>query len=256
MRDKNHHRTQGIIIEQITLNFHISASNNLILNDTKPEENASSCSLDNLKHDTEPKENASSSSFDSLKHDTEPKENASSSSFDSLKLYDNEKLIKSWLQSYTGYNPYEGERNSAYSQCLRNFRGDPKEDKWMFKLTQLSYRYIYPSKSETLSSYKIKRQIMIKNLKLLEYHIHSDDKRKRRFESLEDANSKVDQDYFDLMKNCRALSGEDVYDVYVMRLINTECRPLGEPEWKKELKDAGKKNAVALLQMKMENKLQ
>eukprot|EP00102_Acyrthosiphon_pisum_P022615 XP_016659825.1 PREDICTED: uncharacterized protein LOC107883732 isoform X1 [Acyrthosiphon pisum] len=71
----------------------------------------------------------------------------------------------------------------------------------------------------------------------LKYRLHIDDKRKQRFTNLEAENSQG-----------RALSGEDVYEVYVMRLINTGCRPLGEPEWKIELKNTGSTNTVAVRQ--------
>ncbi|XP_060871455.1 uncharacterized protein LOC132945716, partial [Metopolophium dirhodum] len=82
----------------------------------------------------------------------------------------------------------------------------------------------------------------------IEYHLHRNDKRKQRFTALEEGNGQVDQKYYGLMKNCRALSGEVDYEVYVMRLINTGCRPLGEPEWEIELKATKKTNAVAIYQ--------
>ncbi|CAI6344179.1 unnamed protein product [Macrosiphum euphorbiae] len=73
-----------------------------------------------------------------------------------------------------------------------------------------------------------------------------DVKRNQRFTALEEKNSQVDQKYYDMMKNCRALSGED-YEVYVMRLINIGCRPLGDIEWRVESDDTGKNNVAATL---------
>ncbi|XP_060871464.1 uncharacterized protein LOC132945726 [Metopolophium dirhodum] len=105
--------------------------------------------------------------------------------------------------------------------------GDPSNvNEWIFRLTQL---------------------------KLLDKRHHKNDSANNMYTILEDANSKVDENYYNLMRKCRALSGEKLYEVYVMRLINIGCRPLGDKEWRKELDDTEKTNNVAKLQMDLHN---
>ncbi|XP_022171795.1 uncharacterized protein LOC111034754 isoform X2 [Myzus persicae] len=151
-----------------------------------------------------------------------------------------------FFQSFT-----EEFKNDGATKCQKElFPHKKRLNNWMCKFTKLNslptaYQYIYPHSEETLDSYKLKLQAIIKSIKNLDKHSRDNVTKENIYTILENTYNNVNEKYLKMMKKCRALREETMYERYVMRLIFNDCRPLALNEWKEELEAAKKNNAVA-----------